>query len=145
MCEDSDLAALKDHILIAANRLAIHFSEDKDLTRRYQRQTESARSPRKSNEDSAVERRFKANVELWTVAISTMLTKLDTPFAWRLIHLSPHLEGHERRLTENRDFCTLIDYMVVRRERENCGVDELGRLAQLSVAFQREVEAKLVL
>ena len=47
------------------------------------------------------------------------------------------------KLTQNKDFSDFIDYFILRRDTERCDSDELGGLALLSVAFQREIEKRL--
>ena len=69
-----------------------------------------------------------------------MLTKIDNVQAWRFINLSPEIGPTVRRVTDCRDFLDFTDYLILRRDKENCGADELGNLALLSVAFQREIE-----
>jgi hypothetical protein len=57
--------------------------------------------------------------------------------------LSPQFDGTVNRVTENKDFCNFVDYLILRRDKEKCGPEELGGLALLSVAFQREVEKRI--
>ncbi len=52
-----------DRIPVAAHRLAIYFTEDADLPARYRSISDPSRRPRKVNEGTEVEKRFKANVE----------------------------------------------------------------------------------
>jgi hypothetical protein len=72
-----------------------------------------------------------------------MLSKIDENQAWRFISLSPNINGAIAKVTDNQDFCDFIDYLVLRRDIEQCGDDELGGIAILSVSFQREVEKYL--
>ena len=58
-------------------------------------------------------------------------------------NLAPQIDGDITKVTDNADFCDFIDYLILRRDKENCDADELGGLAQLSTAFQREVEKRL--
>jgi hypothetical protein len=72
-----------------------------------------------------------------------MISKIDQEQAWRFIHLLPQIEPEITTLTENKDFCDLNAYLVLRRDIELCDSDELGGLALLSVAFQREIEKRI--
>jgi hypothetical protein len=126
-------------VKIAAQRLAIRFTEDADLPVRYRRASSSANS-RKVKKDSEVELRFKADVKKWTQLIETMLVKINNRQAWRFINLSPEIDQTIQKLTDCKDFCDFVDYLILRRDREKCSADELGGLAMLSVAFQREIE-----
>lgn len=132
-----------DRIDFAAHKLAVHFTEETDLPARYRRLTDPSRKKAKVKEGSEIEKRFKANVESWGRLIHTMLVKIDESQAWRFINLSPQFDGTISRVTENKDFCDFVDYLILRRDQEQCGPDELGGLALLSVAFQQQVERRL--
>lgn len=75
--------------------------------------------------------------------METMISKIDQAQAWRFIHLLPDIDGATTELTENKDFCDFMDYLILRRDIERCGTDELGGLALLSVSIQREIEKRL--
>jgi hypothetical protein len=129
-----------DPISLASHRLAVEFTEDNQLPTRYRKRADSAQKKRKSKEDSEVEERFKANVRAWRSLIETMLTKLEARQTWRFINLTPEIHGDMAKVTDNADFCDFIDYLSLRRDKENCSTDELGCLAQLSKAFQQQVD-----
>jgi hypothetical protein len=63
-------------VAVAAQRLAIRFTEDTNLPARY-RKASSTASSRKLKKDSEVELRFKADVKKWTQLIETMLAKIS--------------------------------------------------------------------
>lgn len=132
-----------DSIEIAAHRLAVQYTEDMLLPTRYRKSADSDQRKRKSKQDSEIEKRFRANVQAWLTLIETMLSKLEAAQAWRFINLAPQIDGHLAKVTDNADFCDFIDYLILRRDTENCDADELGGLAQLSTAFQREVEKRI--
>ncbi|MCY2990856.1 MAG: hypothetical protein NTY19_23715 [Planctomycetota bacterium] len=137
------LSATDDRVVIAAHRLAVRFTEDADLPARCRRRTDPSVKIPKFKEDSEIEKRFKANVESWRTVIETMIAKLDEGQAWRFINLRPESIGRIGKVIESQDFCDFIDYMILRRDKEWCGPDELGGLALLSVALQREVEKQI--
>jgi len=93
--------------------------------------------------DSEIEKRFKVNVQVWRSLIETMLAKLKHDQAWRFVDLCPQVDGPIETIADNRDFCAFTDYLILRRDKEKCDSDELGSLAQLSVAFQRQVEKRI--
>ncbi len=140
--EIGDDERMRSRISRAAERLTIRFMEDADLPVRY-RKASSLSGPKKFKEDSDVELRFKDNVRKWRELIETMLDKIDKPRAWRFVDLSPEVGPTVRKLTESEDFCAFTDYLIRRRDKERCGADELGGLAALSVAFQREIERRI--
>ncbi len=132
-----------DSIEIAAHRLAVQFTEDELLPTRYRKTADSDQRKRKPKQGSEVEKRFRANVQAWRTLIETMLSKLEAAQAWRFINLAPQIDGDLAKVTDNADFCDFIDYLILRRDTKNCDADELGGLAQLSTAFQREVEKRI--
>jgi len=134
---------MNDRIASAACKLALRFTENADLPARFRRQTDSSIKPRKIKEDSDIEKRFRTNVDLWSRLIEMMISKIDPAQAWRFIQLLPQIDGAITRLTDSKDFCDFIDYLILRRDVERCESDELGGLALLSVAFQREIEKRL--
>lgn len=132
-----------DRIAVAANRLAVRFTEQADLPVRYRKRTDDSDKARRGKEGTEIEKRFQASVKSWTHMIEIIISKLDPDQAWRFMELRPNHKQTISRVTDDRDFCDLIDYMAVRRDVECCGPDEIGCLAQLSVAFQREVERNI--
>jgi len=134
---------LNDRIATAAHKLAVRFTEDTDLPAHFQRQKDASVKPRKRKKDSDIEKRFRSNVDSWTRLIETMISKIDHAQAWRFVHLLPKIDLPITRITQNKDFCDFIDYLILRRDTEKCETDELGRLALLSVAFQREIEKRV--
>jgi hypothetical protein len=140
----NDVTTLADDgIAVTAYKLAVRFTEDADLPARYRRQSDPSGKVRKMKEDSDVEKRFRANVGAWRQVIETMHVKIETNLACRFISLCPQFLGTIYKVTDNKDFCDFVDYMVLRRDTEQCTSNELGRLALLSVAFQREVEKRI--
>jgi hypothetical protein len=135
---------IHDPIELVVHRLAVQFTEDELLPTRYRRTADSDQRKRKPKQDSEVEKRFKSNVQSWRNLIETMLSKLEPEQAWRFINLAPRVDGDLAKVTDNTDFCNFVDYLILRRDKENCDTDELGGLAQLLTAFQREVERRLV-
>lgn len=136
-------SAEEDKVNLASHRLAVQFTEDDQLPARYRKRMDSTQKIRKAKEDSAVEKRFRANVQAWRTLIETMFAKLDNDQAWRFINLRPQFDEPIKSVADNGGFCAFIDYLILRRDRENCDSDELGGLAQLSVAFQRKVEKRI--
>ena len=124
-----------DRIRVAAHRLTIYFTDEDDLPVQYRKISSSAKV-RKTKEDkeTGLEKQFKANVELWTQLIETMLSKISKQQAWRFIDLSPEISPTARKLTDCKDFCDLVDYLSLRRDKESCSADELGRLTWLAAA-----------
>ena len=102
-------------VAIAAHRLAVDFTEEASLPVRFRKSSSSAQ-PRKIKEDSNVEKRFRANVMSWTQLIETMLAKISNRLAWSFIDLSPEIPPTVRKLTDCKDFCDFVDYLILRRD-----------------------------
>lgn len=141
VCDATGSADKGRRIATAATRLAIAFSDDTDLPARYQKS--SSGKSRKVTPEARVEKRFRANVHDWRRALETMLAKLDADQAWRFIELCPSADKPISKVTESKDFCDFCDYFALRRDQEMCGPEELGCLAMLLSAFQRETEKRL--
>jgi hypothetical protein len=137
-----DSADRDTKVAIAAHRLAIFFTEEADLPARFRKSSSSAKS-KIVKKDSELERRFKEDVKLWKQLIETMLAKISNPQAWRFVTLSPEVDATVQKLSDCKDFSDFVDYLILRRDKEQCNEDELGGLAMLSVAFQREIEKRI--
>jgi hypothetical protein len=140
--EHPSSVAADSRVELAAHRLAVDFTEDADLPPRFRKLSSSTKS-RKTKEDSEMGKRFRANVRSWRQLIEIMCGKICNRQAWRFIDVSPEIGPTVRKVTDCKDFCDFIDYLILRRDKEQCGADELGRLAQLSTAFQLEIEKRI--
>jgi len=132
-----------DRLTIAAHRLAVNFSDDEDLPARYRKATDANAKPRKVKDGALIEKRFKANVKSWAELVDTMLAKIDNDQAWRFIDLSPVISPTARKLTDCEDFRAFLDYLILRRDKEECCADELGGICRLLSSFQRKIEERL--
>lgn len=136
-------AEWRSKIEIAAHQLAIRFTDEADLPARLRKTSGSMSKPTPKRGGSEVERRFDANVKAWAQVIGHMMDEVAFPQACRFIRVSPEIDSQVRRVTQCKDFCDLVDYLVRRRDKEGCSAEELGRLSNLATAFQREVEDRL--
>jgi hypothetical protein len=132
-----------DNINLACYRLAIQFTEEDQLPVRYRKEFDPTNKARKINPNTDIEQRFKGTVDAWRIVIKTMFSRLEKDKAWRFINCHPKSNGKIKSVSDNNDFRDFCNYLVTRRDVENCDSDELGCLALLSVAFQREVEKML--
>jgi hypothetical protein len=143
MSEIQLMLPANDPIAAAAVKLVLRFTEEEDLPVRFRHQGESPRRRRKVKEDSACEIRFRSEIEFWKRLVETMLSKLDSEQAWRLINLSPEIDESSTTLTRNRYFRDFMDYLILRRDTERCDSSELGGLALMLNVIQREIEKKI--
>jgi hypothetical protein len=140
MASRKSASVLDSRIAVAAHQLTVRFTDEVDLPTRFRRQKNATGKQRKINEESDIEKCFRNKVDSWANLIETMLSKIDQSQAWRFLHLSPQIDGKITKLTQNKDFCDLINYLILRRDTDKCESEELGGLALLSVAFQKEIE-----
>jgi hypothetical protein len=142
MSEIQLMLPANDPIAAAAVKLVLRFTEEEDLPVRFRHQGESPRRRRKVKEDSACEKRFRSEIEFWKRLVETMLSKIDSEQAWRLINLSPEIDESITMLTRNGDFRDFMDHLILRRDTERCDSSELGGLALMLNVIQREIEKK---
>jgi hypothetical protein len=115
MASRKSASVLDSRIAVAAHQLTVRFTDEVDLPTRFRRQKNATGKQRKINEESDIEKCFRNKVDSWANLIETILT-------------------------QNKDFCDLINYLILRRDTDKCESEELGGLALLSVAFQKEIE-----
>lgn len=128
-------------ITTIANQLALKFTDELDIPGRFKTDSKSER--KKSNPNAKVEQRFRKKVEDWKSLINIMLSKVDNEKAWRFILISPKIEDNLESVSKSQDFLDFLDYLIIRRDIENCDSDELGYLCMLHFEFQREIERKI--
>ena len=126
-----------------AEELTLKFADDSDIPTRFKKN--SSNKPTKTNLDTKIEFRFRDHVDAWTLLINSILKQIkDKDQAWRFIRVRPLIESSAKSLIDCKDFLDFTDYLIRRRDKENCDDDELGRLCMLQTAFQKEVERKLI-
>jgi len=131
---------MENQIEYAAHRLAISFADNSDIPARYKNKSDKQK---KQKSDSNIEKRFSEDVGYWKQLILNMLDRIDNEVAWRFINIVPNVQPDTVSVAYNNDFINFIEYLVLRRDKENCNAEELGRLAMLSGAFQKEIEKRL--
>lgn len=135
---------MDNSIKTAAIKLAILFSEESNIPSRFKTKNKDSEKKQKYNQDSSIEKKFQKEINEWEENIRTMMSKIDNDIAWRFINLKPKVNNEINRLSDSKEFSVFNDYLVLRRDIENCSSNELGRLAMLSVAFQREIEKNII-
>ncbi len=124
----------------SAEKLALMFSDESDIPTRFKTRKEKKA---KSNLNSMIEWRFKENTNSWKTLIDVILSKVEKEQAWRFITLTPKIEAGVKRVTLCQDFIDFTNFFILRRDLENCSIDETGQLAMLYTTFQRKIEYKL--
>ncbi len=123
-----------------AEELARAFLDETEIPTRFKKKCTESSKVKKVKTDSAIELNYKNEVEFWGNLIQNMFDRLDSVQASRFIFLMPQVDKEINKVSECKDFCDFIDYLVLRRDRENCDDEELGRLAMLSGEFQKRIE-----
>ena len=127
-----------DRIITIANQLALKYSEVSDIPSRFKTEENKKKSIKKIF-NSSIENRFQENVSGWKTVIESMLSILDTEKAWRFILLKPTIEEGIKNAVYSKDFIDFTDYVIIRRDNEDCSDKELGFLALLHTEFQKEI------
>lgn len=131
-----------DQVKTTAIQLAIKFSESSDLPLRY-RPTKIKGKIKKIKHDALIEMRFQIKVSAWEFTIKNILTKVEIRQAWRFINITPKKLPNIKSVVNHSDFVSFMDYLILRRDIDNCDADELGCLASLHTEFQNEIEKTL--
>ena len=121
----------------SAINLALLFTEDKDIPKRYK---EKPIKPIKGKKPSSMELSFQEIIKLWQLTIDTMASKIDKKQALRFINLKPIIEPNIANAAYCKDFQDFTDYFILRRDIEVCEDEELVHLAHLHTAFQNEID-----
>jgi DNA polymerase-3 subunit epsilon len=132
----SNITSENSRLTNVAIKLALLFSEEKDTPLQYRKKQKQ----QKTSDDSQLMLRFKKNVSIWEGVISKILTKNESKIAWRFVNIDPLIKQPIDSASSNQDFISFTDYLILRRDIENCGANELGRLIQLYSKFQQKIE-----
>ena len=125
-----------EDIKVSATKLAIRFTKDKDIPERFLKRN----WPMEIVQQSKKEYTFESNINFWEYTIQGILDGMAKDQALRVITLSPSASPQAKNVADDVDFKGFTDYLIEKRDQENCSPQELGRLVQLHTAFQHEVE-----
>ena len=131
---------MENQINTAAHRLAVTFADDNEIPSRYKQSIKK----KQINLNSTLEIGFQENVKHWTDVIQNILDRNGENIGWRFINLAPQIQSGITSVSECNDFEMFNNYLMLRRDVENCSPEELGRLSMLLGAFQREIEKRIL-
>jgi len=140
---------MNNQIITVASKLALKFADDPDIPSRLRKKSKQKELKQNKIEQeetaelSKVEQRFQEKLSNWELLIKRMLEKIDNEKAWRFLLIKPVVEEGIKSATESKDFTDFLDYLILRRDKENCEPIELGYLCMLHTEFQREIERKI--
>lgn len=137
---------MEEKNITIAIRLARLFTEEIDLPARLKNKEtkkDKNKTTQKSSENSGVEQRFQDKIKSWEKFIKTMTSKIEKEQASRFLNLNPIVEPNITNAAYCKDFHDFTTYFSLRRDKESCDDEELGQLAQLHTAFQKEIERRI--
>jgi hypothetical protein len=140
--QTANLTKTNTNLIKIAEKLAIRFTEIECIPAKYKKTTKKVKL-RKNSDESKIQIKFSANITAWHKVIKTLFDKVDKVQAWRFINTEPIIEPDIKNVTLCKDFIDFYDYLILRRDKENCDDDELGNLAMLHTAFQRKIEYRI--
>lgn len=126
----------------AAHDLTINFQDNLDIPERFKKGNKVKREDVKKKREFLVDQRFKKNKSAWADTIKCILQHvIDSNQAWRFIKIAPEIPDTSiKSVVQCTDFLDFTDFVIQRRDKDNCECDELGKLCMLHGAFQKEIE-----
>jgi hypothetical protein len=134
---------MKNNLIITANQLAFKFSDESEIPSRLKKKDTEKKERQKSNLNSLTEQRFQINVNSWLRVIETILSKIESKKAWRFISTTPEVEPNIKNSAYCKDFKEFNDYLVLRRDIENCDDEEVGLISMLQAEFQKQIDKNI--
>ena len=124
-------------ILNKATQLALKFADENEVPSHYKK-----KSKKKVDPESKIEIKFQEQIHKWQEVIQSIMNHInDTNQAMRFINSRPTIEGNLTTITENKDFLDFLDFLIQRRDVDNCGSSELGGLCILHGIMQKQIES----
>lgn len=120
-----------------AERLTKMFLDESEIPAKYKKENLSLAPKEK---ETKILLKFIEHLNGWQITIDAMFERLPLFKAFRFIRLDPEVGKEIIGITECADFIDFTDYLILRRDIQNCSDDELGRLCMLSAAFQNVIE-----
>jgi hypothetical protein len=134
---------MEKDLALAAYELTMMFQDESDIPGRLKKDR-TARTSKQSS-DNSVEKRFQQHIKAWTFTLHSIVNNVpDQKQAMRFIKRTPEvLDRTINSVTKCQDFLDFTDLLIKRRDVDNCGDDELGKLSMIHSAFQRQVEKQI--
>jgi len=123
--------------------LAVTYSDPSNVPARFRPGGGQAPTKKRNATDAGIEMRFRESVVGWAQLIQTMAEKTDQDTAWRLLRSEPVVQPHVTSVTDCADFNSFVDYLILRRDTEVCGSQELGNLCALLSALEAAITRRL--
>jgi len=128
---------MKSRNQILAVKLAIAFSEEGEIPAKYKKR--KRRTP-KQEDKTNIETAFEVKVDNWMATVTNIFEKFSVDDGFRFVTITPRINDEDKEVSLCEDFQALNSYLEQRRDIENCSDEELGCLAMLLTAFQKEAE-----
>lgn len=122
-----------------ALELALKFEDESVIPNRFKMKNSNRINDPKN--ESLIEKNFTNLVLGWQKTIKSVLLNIDDQgLAWRFIKNTPQLSPDIKNVTLNSDFLSFTDFLIKRRDKDQCSDIELGNLCTLYSTFQRKIE-----
>jgi hypothetical protein len=121
-------------------KLAIKYCDSSEIPRRFKEK--KSESDKKINLNTQIEINFQLRVNDWENTLTLLLEKMDTNLAWIFIYQKPTKEPEIKSAAYHREFKLFTDYLILRRDKENCDDGELACLSMLHTSFQKQIDGQ---
>ncbi|WP_425391426.1 hypothetical protein [Ekhidna sp.] len=122
-----------------ATQLALGYADESDIPTRFKKRTNKKYDP-----DSNIEIRFQEQIDRWEEVVNSILNHVADPDqALRFINSNPIIEDGTQSVTMNKDFLDFLDFLIQRRNINECGSSELGSLCMLHGTMQKKIETEI--
>jgi hypothetical protein len=129
------------HIKTTSIKLAINYADSLDIPIRFREK--KSENEKKINFNTQIERNFQEKVNDWEKTLTILLQNVETDLAWSFINNKPQKENNIKSAAYHSQFKIFTDYLILRRDKENCENGELSCLALLHTSFQKEIDDQL--
>ena len=131
---------MNSQIKTVSIKLAIKYSDSAEIPTRFKEKKNE--NDKKINLKTQIERNFQIRVADWENTLTILLQKLDSNLAWSFIYQKPTKEVNFKSAAYHIEFKLFVDYLILRRDKENCDDGELACLSLLLSSFQKVIDSQ---
>ena len=123
-----------------AHDLTILFADESDIPSRFK----SINNKQKTKKDSIIEKRYQKHLSSWLSLFDVLHDSCkNEELFYRIISVNPLIQPGTSSFTKCQDYVDLTLILIQRRDINQCGPDELGRLSFLHTIFQNKIESTI--
>jgi NAD-dependent DNA ligase len=123
---------------VLAIRLAIVYSEESDVPAKYK-----SNKKKMVEKETNIQQKFDEKINDWKLTLNEMFNCLGKNIAAQYIFFTPVVSKGVKSVTESAQFLQFNEYLIKRRDIENCGDGELGCLVELFGTIQKAIEKEM--